>query len=53
VLFAIDHYEDFIDEEGVPVASVLSSQFSGVKGSEFDAAKADCFSRYGDAALSQ
>ncbi|MGB5706054.1 MAG: hypothetical protein WBM41_04435, partial [Arenicellales bacterium] len=53
VILANDLYEDFIDEEGVTVASVLSLQSFGVKGSEFDAPKTDCYSRYGDAALSQ
>jgi len=37
----------------VTVASALSPQTSGVKGSEPDASKAECLSRDGNAALNQ
>ena len=34
---AIDLHEDFIDEEGVAVASVLSFESAGINSTEFDA----------------
>jgi hypothetical protein len=37
VLLAIDFDEDFIDEEGVTIAPVLSLQSAGINCSEFDA----------------
>ena len=51
MLLAIDLHEDFIDEEGVAIASMLSFQSAGIDGSEFDAPEADCFSADDDAAL--
>ena len=45
--------EDFIDVEGVAVASMLSLQSSGVYGSEFDAPEADRLPTDSDAALGQ
>ncbi len=36
MLLAIDLDEDFIDVEGISVASVLPFQPSGINGSEFD-----------------
>jgi hypothetical protein len=43
--------EDFIDVEGVAVASVLAFQPSGINGSELDAPQADRFSGYSDTSL--
>ncbi len=45
--------KDFIDEERVAIASVLSFQSSSVNGSELDAPETDCFSADGDASFSQ
>ncbi len=45
--------EDFIDVDGVAVASVLSLQSAGIYGSEFYAPEADRLSGYGDASLCQ
>ena len=53
MLFAVDLNEDFIDVEGIAVASVLSFQSAGVNGSELDAPEADRFSTDGNASLSQ
>ena len=49
MLFTIYLDEDFIDVEGVAIASVFSLQSPGVNGSKLDAPEADCFSGYGDA----
>ena len=53
VLLAIDPDEDFIDEEGVAIASVDSFQASGINGFELDTPKLDSFSTDGYAPLSQ
>ena len=36
MLFAIDFDEDFIDEENIATAPVLSFQSAGINGSELD-----------------
>jgi hypothetical protein len=51
MLLAVYPYEDFIDEEGVTVTSVLPFQTPGVYGPELDAPKANRFSGYSDASL--
>ena len=43
MLFAVDSDKDFIDVEGVAVASVLSLESPGIFGSELDAPKAAGF----------
>ena len=53
MLLAVDFYEDFIDVEGVAVASVFAVQPAGINGAEFYAPQADRFSGYGDAPFSQ
>lgn len=53
MLLAIDPDEDFIDEEGVAIASVDSIQASGINGFELDTPKLDSFSTDGYAPLSQ
>jgi hypothetical protein len=35
--FAVNLYENFVDEESIAVASVFSAQFSDVYSAEFDA----------------
>ena len=45
--------EDFIDVEGIAVASVLSLQPSSVYSSEFDTPEADGFAADCDASLGQ
>jgi hypothetical protein len=45
--------EDFVDEEGVAVTSVLALQSTCINGSELYAPEADCFSGYSDASLGQ
>jgi len=53
MLLAIDLHEDFIDEEGVTITSVLSFQSAGINGSELDTPEADRFAADSDASLSQ
>ena len=53
VLFAVYFYENFIDIEGVAVASVLSFQSACIDSTEFDAPQADCFAGYSDATFSE
>jgi hypothetical protein len=53
VLLAIDFYEDFIDEKGITVASMLSLQSSSVYGSEFDAPEPDRFATDDNSSFSQ
>ena len=36
MLFAVDLYEDFIDEEGITIPSVLPLESSSIQGAEFD-----------------
>jgi hypothetical protein len=48
MLFTIDFYEDFIDEEGVTVTSMSTLQSFGVSGSKLDTSEpdgliADCY----------
>ena len=45
--------EDFVDEEGIAVTSVLTFQSPGVNGTEFYASKTDCLSADGDASFSE
>jgi hypothetical protein len=51
MLLAIDLHEDFINVEGVAVASVPSLQSSGVYSSEFDTPETDSFSTNCDASF--
>jgi hypothetical protein len=53
MLLAIDLHEEFIDVEGVALATVSALQSSGINGTELDAPEADGFSGYGDAPLRQ
>ena len=43
MLLAVDLYEDFIDEEGIAVALVLSLQPPGIFGAELDTPQAYSF----------
>nr|WP_279244836.1 hypothetical protein [Candidatus Litorirhabdus singularis] len=43
--------EDFVDVEGIAIASVLLFQSPGVHCTELDAPEADCFAAYCDATL--
>ena len=47
MLLTIDLHKDFIDVEGIAIASMLSLQSSGVDGAKFDAPKADSLSGQG------
>ena len=51
MLFAIDLDEDFIDAEGVAIASMISLQAAGINGSELYARQADRFSGYSNASF--
>jgi hypothetical protein len=53
VLRAIYLYKDFIDEEGISIASMLSFQPASINSTKLDTPKADSFSGYGDAPPSQ
>jgi hypothetical protein len=53
MLLAIYLYEDFIDVEGVAIASMLFLQSSGVDSSELDAPEPDGFVTDGNAAFSE
>jgi hypothetical protein len=53
MLFTVDIHKDFIDLEGIAVATVFTLQSSRVNGSEFDAPQSDRFSTDGDATLRQ
>ena len=46
-------YENFIDIEGIVVATMLTLQAAGINGSEFDTPQADCFAGYSDATFSE
>jgi hypothetical protein len=41
MLLAIDLHDDFIDAEGVAMASMTALQSSGVRGTKFDAPETD------------
>lgn len=51
MLLAVDLYEDFVDEKGVTITTVLSFQSAGINGSKLDAPEADRFSTDGDASF--
>jgi hypothetical protein len=53
VLLTVDLDKDLIDVEGVAIATVLSLQATSINRTKLDTPKADCFSGYGDAPLSQ
>ena len=53
MLLAIDPDKDFINVEGIAVASMLSFQATSIDCSEFDAPQTDGFSAYCDATFSQ
>ena len=53
MLFAVDLHEDFIDMEGIAVASVFAFQPASINGTELDAPETDRFSGYSDVSLSQ
>ena len=40
-VLAVHFHEDFIDIEGIAVATMLTLQAAGINGSEFDTPKAD------------
>ena len=52
MLFSVDLHEDFIDEEGIAIASVLSLQAARIDGSELDAPESDSLATGRDASLS-
>ena len=52
MLFAIDLHEDFIDVEGVTIATVLPLQPSSVYGSKLDTPQPDGFVTDSGASLS-
>jgi hypothetical protein len=51
MLLAIDSDGDFIDEEGIAVASMLTLQRACGNGSKFNTPEANCFTTDGDAAF--
>jgi hypothetical protein len=53
MLFAIDFYDDFIDEKCVAVATMLSLQSSGVNRPELDTPQANRLAADGDTSLSE
>jgi hypothetical protein len=53
VLLAVDLDEDFIDEEGVTVAPMLSFQSARIDRAKLDAPETDGFAGYSDASLSE
>lgn len=53
MLYSIDLYTDFINVEGVAVASVLAPQTAGINRSEFDTLESDRLSGYSDAAFGE
>ena len=53
MLFAIDLHEDFIDEEGIAVAMMLSLQSPGEPGTELDTPEPNGFVGDCDASLSK
>ena len=53
VLFAIHLYKDFIDAEGVAIASMFSFQAPSINGTELVTPEAYRFSGHSDAALGQ
>ena len=52
VLLTVDLHENFIDEEGITIASVLSFQSACINGTELDTPQADRFAANRDAAFS-
>lgn len=52
MLLVVDLHEDFIDAEGVAVASVLSLRAAGVSGTAFDTPEANRFAADSDTSLS-
>jgi hypothetical protein len=53
MLLALDLDEDFIDEEGVAIATMATLQSSSVYSSEFDAPQADRFTADCDTSFSE
>ena len=53
MLFAIDLHEDFIDEKGIAVSTMISLQPSSVYSTEFYTLKANRFTADGDDSLSE
>ena len=53
MLLAVDLNEDFIDEESVAVAPMLSFQSACINGSELDTPEADCFAADCNASFSE
>ena len=53
MLLAIDLHKDFIDVEGVAVASVLALQAAGIYGTELDTPETDLFPGDGDISFRQ
>jgi hypothetical protein len=53
MLLAVDFDKDFIDEEGIAVALMLSFQSPSVERAEFYTPKANRFTTYRDTSLSQ
>ena len=51
MLLNIDLYEDFIDEKGIAVSTMISLQPSSVYSTEFDTPKSNCFAADSDASL--
>ena len=53
MLLSIDFDEDFIDVEGVAIASVLSLEALCIQSSKLDAPQANCFTADDDASFGQ
>ena len=51
MLLAVHFYEDFIDEECVAIASMLSLQTAGINGTELDTPEPYSLSSNGDTSL--
>jgi hypothetical protein len=53
MLLAVYFHEEFIDIEGIAVATMLTLQAAGINNSEFDTPNPDRFSADSDASLSK
>jgi hypothetical protein len=53
VLLALDLHKDFVDVEGITLASMLAFQSPCINGAELDTPKTDRFAADGDASFSE
>jgi len=53
MLLAVDFHENFIDEEGIAIAPVLSLQSAGINSTKLDAPEANPFTANSDPSFSE